>query len=94
VDPCSAGDPTPTFLVHYAQPADDLPHDCAQTASLRAELLKDRTELKPVMMAIAAAMPEDPFTFKSTPAQRDYGQQIRSVTRASEWSADVSSAAG
>src|SRR6476660_2079603 len=45
-----------------------------QTASLKSELLKDWTELKPVMMAIAAAMPEEKFTYKSTPAQRDYGQ--------------------
>ena len=51
----------------------------AQTASLRAELLKDWTELKPVMMSIAAAMPEDKFTYKSTPAQRDYGQQVMHV---------------
>lgn len=51
----------------------------AQTASLQAELLKDWTELKPVMMAIAAAMPEDKFAYKSTPAQRDYGQQIMHV---------------
>jgi uncharacterized damage-inducible protein DinB len=50
-----------------------------QTASLRAELLKDWTELKPVMMAIATAMPADKFTYKSTPAQRDYGQQIMHV---------------
>jgi len=51
----------------------------AQTASLRAELLRDWTELKPVMMAIAAAMPADKFTYKSTPAQRDYGEQIMHV---------------
>jgi uncharacterized damage-inducible protein DinB len=51
----------------------------AQTANLRSELLKDWTELKPVMMAIAAAMPEEKFTYKSTPAQRDYGQQIMHV---------------
>jgi uncharacterized damage-inducible protein DinB len=51
----------------------------AQTASLKTELLKDWTELKPVMMAIAAAMPEEKFTYKSTPAQRDYGQQIMHV---------------
>jgi uncharacterized damage-inducible protein DinB len=51
----------------------------AQTASLRAELLKDWTELKPVMMAIADAMPAEKFTYKSTPAQRDYGQQIMHV---------------
>ena len=55
------------------------PPASAQTASLRAELLKDWTDLKPVMMAIAAAMPEDKFTYKSTPAQRDYGQQIMHV---------------
>jgi len=51
----------------------------AQAASLKSELLKDWTDLKPVMMAIAAAMPEDKFTYKSTPAQRDYGQQIMHV---------------
>lgn len=50
-----------------------------QTASLQQELLKDWTELKPVMMAIAGAMPEEKFTYKSTPAQRDYGQQIMHV---------------
>jgi uncharacterized damage-inducible protein DinB len=51
----------------------------AQTAHLQSELLKDWTELKPVMMAIAGAMPEEKFTYKSTPAQRDYGQQIMHV---------------
>ena len=51
----------------------------AQTASLQAELLKDWTDLTPVMMAIAAAMPEEKFNYKSTPAQRDYGEQIMHV---------------
>jgi uncharacterized damage-inducible protein DinB len=51
----------------------------AQSASLRAELLKDWTDLKPVMMAIGDAMPEGKFTYKSTPAQRDYGQQLMHV---------------
>jgi hypothetical protein len=51
----------------------------AQNGSLRAELLKDWTDLKVVMMAIADAMPEGKFTYKSTPAQRDYGQQIMHV---------------
>jgi uncharacterized damage-inducible protein DinB len=59
------------------------PHPAgAQTASLHAELLRDWTELKPVMMAIAAAMPDEKFTYKSTPAQRDYGQQIMHVAGA------------
>jgi uncharacterized damage-inducible protein DinB len=51
----------------------------AQSANLRSELLRDWTELKPVMMAIAAAMPAEKFTYKSTPPQRDYGQQIMHV---------------
>ncbi len=54
----------------------------AQTASVQAELLKDWTQLKPVMMAIAAAMPEETFRFKSTPGQRDYGQHIMHVASA------------
>jgi uncharacterized damage-inducible protein DinB len=51
----------------------------AQSAHLQSELLRDWTELRPVMMAIASAMPEEKFTYKSTPAQRDYGQQIMHV---------------
>jgi uncharacterized damage-inducible protein DinB len=48
----------------------------AQPANLNAELLKDWTDQKTMMMKIADAMPEDKFSYKSTPAQRDYGQQI------------------
>jgi uncharacterized damage-inducible protein DinB len=48
----------------------------AQVANLNAELLKDWTDQKAMMMKIADAMPEDKFSYKSTPAQRDYGQQI------------------
>jgi hypothetical protein len=51
----------------------------AENAHLQGELLKDWNELRPVMMAIASAMPEEKFTYKSTPAQRDYGQQIMHV---------------
>ena len=40
----------------------------AQTAHLQSELLKDWMELRPVMMAIASAMPEEKFSYKSTPA--------------------------
>jgi uncharacterized damage-inducible protein DinB len=54
----------------------------AQTANLHAELRKDWTDLKPVMMAIAAAMPGEKCSYKSTPAQRDYGQQIMHVANA------------
>ena len=51
----------------------------AQTVSIQAEMLKDWTDLKGTMDKIAGAMPEDKFTFKSTPAQRDFGQQVMHV---------------
>ena len=51
----------------------------AQSATLNAELLKDWTEQKNLMMKIADAMPAEKFSYKSTPPQRDYGQQILHV---------------
>jgi uncharacterized damage-inducible protein DinB len=53
----------------------------AQTISINAEMVKDWNDLKATMDKIAAAMPEDKFSFKSTPAQRDYGQQIMHVAQ-------------
>ena len=54
----------------------------AQVPSIQSEMLKDWSDLKGTMDKIAAAMPEDKFTFKSTPPQRDYGQQILHVAQA------------
>jgi uncharacterized damage-inducible protein DinB len=51
----------------------------AQSGTLNAELLKDWTDQKTTMMKIAEAMPEEKFSYKSTPPQRDYGQQILHV---------------
>jgi uncharacterized damage-inducible protein DinB len=51
----------------------------AQPATLNAELLKDWADQKALMMKIAEAMPEEKFSYKSTPPQRDYGQQILHV---------------
>ena len=53
----------------------------AQSLSLQAEMLKDWNDLKGTMAKIAAAMPEDKFTYKSTEAQRDYGQQILHIAQ-------------
>lgn len=53
----------------------------AQSASLQAEMLKDWAGLQATMAKIAAEMPEDKFSFKPTPAQRDYGQQILHVAQ-------------
>ena len=51
----------------------------AQSMSIQAEMLTDWTNLKDTMNKIANEMPEDKFGYKSTPAQRDYGQQILHV---------------
>ena len=53
----------------------------AQAPSIQAELLKDWTGLKDTMHKIAAEMPDDKFTYKATPAERDYGQQIMHVAQ-------------
>jgi uncharacterized damage-inducible protein DinB len=54
----------------------------AQSATLNAELLKDWADMKQTMMKIAEAMPEDKYSFKSTPPQRDFGQQVLHVAGA------------
>jgi uncharacterized damage-inducible protein DinB len=54
----------------------------AQAPSIQGEMLQDWNNLKATMDKIAAAMPEDKFTYKPTPAQRDYGQQILHVAQA------------
>lgn len=43
------------------------------------DLLKDWQGQKKTMMTIADAMPEDKFDFKSTPAQRSYGEQVMHI---------------
>ena len=50
-----------------------------QTANLTAELLKDWTEQKALMLKTAEAMPEEKFSYKTTDPQRDFGQQILHV---------------
>jgi uncharacterized damage-inducible protein DinB len=54
----------------------------AQTVSLQANLLADWTSQKDTLMKLANAMPEDKFTFKPTPAQRNYGEQILHIAEA------------
>jgi hypothetical protein len=51
----------------------------AQTADVKAEVLKDWTGMKDTMMKIANEMPEDKFGYRSTPPQRTYGEQILHV---------------
>ena len=51
----------------------------AQAPSIQTEMLQDWTNLKQTMNRIASEMPEDKFTFKATPPQRSYGEQIMHV---------------
>lgn len=51
----------------------------AGQATVQGDLLKDWQDQKDMMMKIADAMPEDKFGYKSTPAQRSYGEQVMHV---------------
>jgi uncharacterized damage-inducible protein DinB len=54
----------------------------AQKADVKAEVLKDWADMKASMVKITAEMPEDKFSYKSTPAQRNYGEQALHVAGA------------
>jgi hypothetical protein len=54
----------------------------AQTASIKDEVRRDWIQMKDTMMKISDAMPEDKFSFKTTPPQRNYGEQILHVAGA------------
>jgi uncharacterized damage-inducible protein DinB len=53
----------------------------AQGVTLAGDMLKDWQQQKGVMAAISEAMPEDKWSFKSTPAQRSYGEQVMHVVQ-------------
>ncbi|MBI4263123.1 MAG: DinB family protein [Acidobacteria bacterium] len=63
-------------LVIAAAPA------AAQRASLKAELLRDWQEMKDTLHKLAEEMPADTYGFKTTPAQRDFGQQVTHIAGA------------
>ena len=50
--------------------------------SIQAQMLKDWGGLKDTMDKIANAMPEDKFSYKATPAQRTYAEQITHIAGA------------
>jgi uncharacterized damage-inducible protein DinB len=50
-------------------------------ATLSGDMLKDWQQQKDTMVKIADAMPEDKFGYKSTPAQRNYGEQVMHVVQ-------------
>ncbi len=54
----------------------------AQTVSLKAELLRDWSEMKSTIHALAEAMPAEKYSFKATPPQRDFAQQVIHIANA------------
>ncbi|HTK30215.1 MAG TPA: DinB family protein [Vicinamibacterales bacterium] len=54
----------------------------AQTPTLKSDLLKDWTNMKNTMGQIGDAMPEAKFSYKPTPAQRSFGEQLLHVAGA------------
>jgi hypothetical protein len=51
----------------------------AQLSTLHQELLKDWMDMKETMLKLANEMPEDKYSFKTTPPQRDFAQQVLHV---------------
>jgi uncharacterized damage-inducible protein DinB len=56
----------------------------ASAQTLAADMLKDWQQQRMTMVAIADAMPEDKFSYKSTPAQRSYGEQVMHVVQVNQ----------
>ena len=54
----------------------------AQSVSIQDNALQDWMRLKDTMMKIAAAMPEEKFSYRATPAERTWGEQILHVAEA------------
>jgi uncharacterized damage-inducible protein DinB len=68
------GEPAPADTAPASAPAPG-----AGQASVLGDLLKDWQNQKDTLMKIADAMPENKFGYKSTPAQRTYGEQVMHV---------------
>jgi uncharacterized damage-inducible protein DinB len=53
----------------------------AQTASLQGDFLKEWAGQKDTLSKIAAAMPEDKYGYKPTPAQRSFGEHVLHIAQ-------------
>ena len=71
---CGGGSPSPagSEQVSTTPPA-------TGGATVLADLTKDWTDQKDTMLKAADAMPDDKFGYKSTPAQRSYGEQVMHI---------------
>lgn len=53
----------------------------AQAASLKGDFLKEWASQKSTLVKIAEAMPAEKFSFKATPAQRDFGGHVMHIAQ-------------
>jgi uncharacterized damage-inducible protein DinB len=53
----------------------------AQSATIKGDVLKDWAGLKDTIVKIANAMPEEKYTYKPTPAQRDFAAQVLHIAQ-------------
>ena len=56
-------------------------HPVAQTATLKGDFLKEWASQKDTLVKIAEAMPENKYSFKPTPAQRDFGGHVMHIAQ-------------
>ena len=57
------------------------PNLAAQTGTIKADILKDWTDMKATAVKIAQEMPEDKYTYKATPAERDFAAQVLHIAQ-------------
>lgn len=74
---CGSGAPPAAETAAPAQA--EAPAAAAGGPTVRGDLIKDWERQKATLLAIADAMPEDKFGFKSTPAQRSFGEHVMHV---------------
>jgi len=53
----------------------------AQSASLKGDFIKEWEGQKAMLVKIAEAMPAEKFSFKATPAQRDFGGHVMHIAQ-------------
>lgn len=66
---------TAAWILAIVAISTDAPRAQGQSALLNQELLKDWLQMKDLILKLAAEMPEEKYSFKTTAAQRDFGQQ-------------------
>ena len=70
-----------TFALAAAAAALTAALPSAQTASLKSDFLKEWAGQKDTLVKMAEAMPESKYSFKATPAQRDFGGHVMHIAQ-------------